>query len=77
MHNPKIGLIQDLRTDNANTVITTIGSNPKPLKSRNECVSPIILNSQETYYLYFINFYYYLCLLINVDPIVLIRKTDS
>ena len=31
---------RDLRTDNVNTVIATIGSNPKPLKVGNECVSP-------------------------------------
>ena len=31
---------QDLRTDNVNTVIATIGSNPKPLEIANECVSP-------------------------------------
>ena len=31
---------QDLPTDNVNTVIATIGSNPKALKIGNECVSP-------------------------------------
>ena len=40
----KLSLLQkkdwDLRTDNVNTVIATIGSNPKPLKIGNECVSP-------------------------------------
>ncbi|KST68614.1 HAD-IIIC family phosphatase [Mastigocoleus testarum] len=31
---------RDLRMDNVNTVIATIGSNPKPLKVGNECVTP-------------------------------------
>ena len=31
---------RDLHADNANTVIATIGSNPKPLDIGNECVSP-------------------------------------
>ena len=31
---------QDLRTDNVNTVIATIGSNPKSLEIGNEYVSP-------------------------------------
>ena len=34
-------LKQDLHTDNAITVIATQGSNPKPLESGNECVSPM------------------------------------
>ena len=34
---------QDLRTDNVNTVIATIGSNPKALEIGNKCASPIKL----------------------------------
>ena len=36
--------IQDLRTDSVITVITTIGSNSKPLFLGNECVSPNIVS---------------------------------
>ena len=35
--------LQDLRTDNVNTVIATIGSNLKPLEIANECVSPTLI----------------------------------
>ena len=44
----KKNLIQDLRTDNVNTVIATTGSNPKPLEIGSECVSPIINEDTNT-----------------------------
>ena len=40
---------QDLRTDNVNTVIATIGSNPKPLEIGNECVNPKEVERVERY----------------------------